>query len=35
MRRNDAAAAYAELRRHTFLKKIAYRLRRVILKLVR
>lgn len=35
MRRNDAAAAYAELSRHTFLKKIAYRLRRVILKLVR
>lgn len=35
MRRNDAAAAYGELNRHTLLKKIAYRLRRVILKLVR
>lgn len=35
MRRNDAAAAYGELTRHTFLKKITYRLRRVILKLVR
>ncbi len=35
MRRNDAAAAYKELNRHTLLKKIAYRLRRVILKLVR
>ena len=35
MRRNDAAAAYAELSRHTFLKKIAYRLRRILLRLVR
>lgn len=35
MRRNDAAAAYGELSRHTFLKKAAYRLRRVILRLVR
>lgn len=35
MRRNDAPAAYAELNRHTFLKKIAYRLRRIILRLVR
>lgn len=35
MRRNDPAAAYAELSRHTFLKKIAYRLRRVLLRLVR
>ncbi|PNC06399.1 hypothetical protein CXU21_05015 [Akkermansia muciniphila] len=35
MRRNDAAAAYGELSRHTILKKTAYRLRRAILKLVR
>lgn len=35
MSRNDVHAAYAELNRHTFLKKIAYRLRRVILRLVR
>lgn len=35
MCRNDAAAAYGELNRHTILKKIAYRLRRAILKLVR
>lgn len=35
MRRNDAVAAYGELNRHTCLKKIAYRLRRVILKMVR
>ena len=35
MRRNDAAAAYAELSRHTFLKKIALQLRRILLRLVR
>lgn len=35
MRRNDPATAYRELSRHTFLKKITYRLRRIILKLVR
>lgn len=35
MRRNDASTAYAELTRNTFLKKIAYRLRRILLKLVR
>ena len=35
MRRNDHAAAYRELDRNTFLKKISYRLRRIILKLVR
>ena len=35
MRRNDHAAAYQELSRNTFLKKVSYRLRRIILKLVR
>lgn len=35
MRRNDAPAAYQELSRNTSLKKIAYRLRRILLKLVR
>ena len=35
MRRNDHAAAYRELSRNTFLKKVSYRLRRIILKLVR